>query len=398
SKQFTSGRVPCCVDDRGPDPTPEYDSDGELIFAIAEYYRYTGDAELVYALWGNVVAAVGHIQDLRAKRMTERYQRPSLRAFYGLLPESISHEGYAAHPVHSYWDDFFALRGLRDAVTLATVVGDHGRAQQYEQWRAELERNVVDSIGLTVAVNAIRYIPGSVELGDFDPTATSILATIGIELPGLAPHLLPATFERYYRFFQDRQSNASAWTNYAPYEFRNVGAFVQLGQRERANEVLRFLMSHRRPQAWNQWPEIVWRDLEAPRFIGDMPHTWVGSSFLSAVRMMLVYEKLDDNQLVLAAGVASEWLDGDNTVVVRDLPTELGRISYELRRDREGVHMEISGELRSAPRLVLRPPLPPGVTGATIDGEPAVEFDSESLLLDRLPATVVFKLPSETHR
>ena len=41
--QFESGKVPCCVDDRGSDPVPENDSHGELIFNIAEYWRYTGD-------------------------------------------------------------------------------------------------------------------------------------------------------------------------------------------------------------------------------------------------------------------------------------------------------------------------------------------------------------------
>ena len=34
------------------------------------------------------------------------------RLFFGLLPESISHEGYSSKPMHSYWDDFFALQGL----------------------------------------------------------------------------------------------------------------------------------------------------------------------------------------------------------------------------------------------------------------------------------------------
>src|SRR5690606_33128844 len=41
--QFEDGMVPCCVDDRGSDPVPENDSHGELIFNIAELYRYDGD-------------------------------------------------------------------------------------------------------------------------------------------------------------------------------------------------------------------------------------------------------------------------------------------------------------------------------------------------------------------
>jgi hypothetical protein len=31
---------------------------------------------------------------------------PGRKLFYGLLPASISHEGYSAKPMHSHWDNF----------------------------------------------------------------------------------------------------------------------------------------------------------------------------------------------------------------------------------------------------------------------------------------------------
>ena len=68
-----------------------------------------------------------YLETLRAKRLTDAYTAPGKRAFYGLLPESVSHEGYASRPVHAYWDDFFALRGLKDAVVLAQAVGEDRR-------------------------------------------------------------------------------------------------------------------------------------------------------------------------------------------------------------------------------------------------------------------------------
>jgi hypothetical protein len=50
-----------------------------------------------------VVKAVRYIQELRRERMTEVYRSgtPEQRACYGLVPESISHEGYSAKPMHS---------------------------------------------------------------------------------------------------------------------------------------------------------------------------------------------------------------------------------------------------------------------------------------------------------
>ena len=43
SYQYENGMVPCVVDQRGPDPVPENDSHGELIFACMEYFRFTAD-------------------------------------------------------------------------------------------------------------------------------------------------------------------------------------------------------------------------------------------------------------------------------------------------------------------------------------------------------------------
>ncbi len=78
-----------------------------------------------------VQAGIRYLESLLATRRTDEYRDPQRREFYGILPPSISHEGYAAKPMHSYWDDFWALRGYRDAVWLAgavyVVVVDDGR-------------------------------------------------------------------------------------------------------------------------------------------------------------------------------------------------------------------------------------------------------------------------------
>jgi len=118
--QLPDGKVPCCVDARGADPVPEHDSHGQLIYAIMEYYRYTRDVGFLREMWPHVVKAVDYIEFLRQQRLTEQYRTdPTAIAYWGLMPESISHEGYASHPRHSYWDDFFTLRGLKDAAICA---------------------------------------------------------------------------------------------------------------------------------------------------------------------------------------------------------------------------------------------------------------------------------------
>src|SRR5262249_53664420 len=109
----------------------------------------------------------------------------------------------------------------------------------------------------------------------------------------------------------------------------NIGAFVRLGWRDRANELLDWFMRDRRPAGWRQWAEVVDRDPRHARFIGDMPHTWVGTDFVRSVLDMLAYERERDTALVVAAGVPSSWL-ADSGVTVRGLRTRWGTLGYRL--------------------------------------------------------------------
>ncbi len=388
--QLPDGRVPCCVDRRGADPVPEHDSNGELIYAIAEYYRFTHDVGFVHTMWPVITRAVDWIAAARATRMTEAYREPGRRIFYGLLPESISHEGYSSHPVHSYWDDFFALRGLADAAELARVVGDDARAVSTAELRDAFRTDLVASIQRVMETRTIDYLPASAELADFDPTSTAIAVTIADLVPHLPRAALERTFARYWETVEERVRGGGTSSAYSPYELRNVEAMVRLGQRDRAHEILHALWRDRRPAAWNEWAEIVWRDPGAPRFIGDMPHTWVGSSYVRAVRTMLAYERADDQALVLAAGVPSDWLATEPGVGVKRLPTYYGVLNYTLVRTGEhALYAKIGGDLNVPPGgIVVMPPLPRPLTAVTVNGVPVTDFAPDGVTVRIFPADV----------
>jgi hypothetical protein len=388
--QAPDGKVPCCVDRRGADPTPEHDSTGEFIYALMAYYRYTHDIGLVNDMWPRVVRAVDYLVALRARRLTDAFKAPEKRAFYGLLPESISHEGYASHPVHSYWDDFFALRGLKDAAAMAVVVGDDERAERFAALRDSFRETLYASIALAMADHRIEYVPGSVELGDFDPTSTAIALDPGEELEHLPRAALEHTYERYYAEFQERWRGGGEWEAYSPYEIRNVLALLRLGQKERALDVLDHLLADQRPPAWNAWAEIAWRDPTAPRFIGDMPHTWVGADFVRAVRSLFVYEHEAERSLVLAAGVRPEWATSEHGVTVRRLPTHWGVLSYTLRGAGDAVRLRLSGDLSVPPGgIVVRSPLARRLRAVRVNGHAIETFGPESARIGEFPADVV---------
>ena len=190
--QYENGKIPCVVDHRGADPVPEHDSSGEFIFLVTQLYRYTGDRELLEKMWPRVLKAADYLDALRLQRRIAEYRDPPRDQFYGILPPSISHEGYSAKPMHSYWDDFFALRGFRDAVALAEILGHQGERRRLEKILREFETDLGASVARAMEIHDIAYVPGCADLGDFDPTSTTI-ALSPAEAGGLSADRVPGT-------------------------------------------------------------------------------------------------------------------------------------------------------------------------------------------------------------
>ena len=234
----------------------------------------------------------------------------------------------------------------------------------------------------------VRRLTIAAELGDFDPTSSTIAFAPAGDPRVVPPELVLPTFERYWREFVERRDGRKAWEDYTPYELRTVGTFVRLGWRDRAHELLRFFMADRRPAAWNQWAEVVGRDARKVRFVGDMPHAWIASDFIRVALDLFAYERTRDDSVVLAAGVPWDWLTG-NGVALSGLYTPYGRLSYTLRRRGDRVLLHVDAGAR-VPRggIVLRwpGPTPPGAT--RINGKSAAWQDGEVRILE-LPANVV---------
>ena len=364
--QFADGKIPCCVDRRGADPVPEHDSNGEFIYAVARVLPLHARRRLRRTSCGRTcVRAVDYLAALRAQApRPTTYRQPGKRAFYGLLPESISHEGYSAHPVHSYWDDFFALRGLKDAAVLAVVVGDDdaGRALRGAARRLR-SATCYASIAAAWPIASIDYIPGSVELGDFDPTLDRDRhrARRRAGQPA-ARRRSTRTFERYCdgrRAAPQRRGDWDALHALRAAQRRRARAPRPARARARAARRICSPTGGRRPGT--SGPRSSGAIATAPRFIGDMPHTWVGSGFVQrGARPCSPTSARPIGALVLAAGVPASWVTSDAGRRRARLPTHYGILNYTLRRDgADALRVRLSGDLSVPPGgIVVQPPLP----------------------------------------
>jgi hypothetical protein len=241
-----------------------------------------------------------------------------------------------------------------------------------------------------MAKHKIAFMPGSAELGDFDATATAMAVAVGGEQANLPVEALNKTFDDYYDYFKKRRDGKLEWVAYTPYEVRTVEALVRMGRREQALELLNFLLKDQRPAGWNHWAEVVWRDPKHPKFIGDMPHAWIGAEFVRAMRALYAYERESDQALVLAAGIPRSWLEGGSEVGVKRLPTWYGTLSYKLGLEEpDKLRLVLSGDLAlPSGKIILKAPADRPIRSVAVNGKPVDTFTADQAVIGEFPAEV----------
>ncbi|MBN1269420.1 MAG: discoidin domain-containing protein, partial [Kiritimatiellae bacterium] len=251
SYQFETGEVAPIIDNKHQDPLweekqglQEFDSQGEFVHIVLQYYLFTRDRAFLEQMYPKVVKALEFLVVLREKSITPEYRDdPKKRIFYNILPASRSHEGYWL--AHSYWDDFWALAGWKDGKAIAEILGHADQAGWMEQEYQKLKHGVYDTIALVMKQNKIDFIPGCAELGDLDPTSTAAAIVYCDELENMPQPQLKNTFDRFFRELSGRFEPGAEFV-FTPYEMRTVLAYLFMGQKERALKLLHFMVSCRR--------------------------------------------------------------------------------------------------------------------------------------------------------
>ena len=361
---YKNGMVPPILNvdgtvNRGYGSDIEFDAQGEFVGIAADVYRISRDRAFLSAIFEPVVRATRFIEELCAR--TDAQRGPETR-FHGLLAPSISHEGYSK-PSYSYWDDYFALSGWRNCEFLAHEIGDKTVVAHAKAKGREFAANLTRSIRMTAEKMKTGLIPGSADRDDIDPTATSVAFEPCRVEDALPPELVAATYDRAAARVKEISAPGFK-ANYSPYDLRNIDAFVSLGRYGDAFRLLSVMLACRRPRGWRGWAEVVWADMRAPEYIGDMPHTWIGAEFSCAVRRMLLRE--NGPTLELFRAVPDGWWAGEG-ITLNDLPTAFGVANLRANRVRRRTTVDLSLTGPAPERILVRYP---GAKHARADGSP----------------------------
>jgi hypothetical protein len=382
--QMASGEFPAALEVDGQSrfhERHEWDAQGEYIHAVAEAYRLGGDRARLAAAYPSVVRAADFAIGLSKAARTSEFEGTPL---YGLLPAGDSAEDLGSRDWHHYWDDFWAIGGLREAAELARALGKSDDAARFDREAADLQALVLESISRVRVQAGIDYVPNGPEDTQSSSMARGTTPAVWpLKLFAADDPLMARSFEEYDRLWVKPQSNGylhnsgNLWV-YGGLELAHSQMF--LWQAGRAAEMVQWVIDNQTLPGTYAWGEAVVP--ASKRFAGgDMPHSWAAAEYVLYLRDALVRE--DGERLVLADGLPAPWMAPGKRVEIHRAPTYFGTAGYALVSHEDLGYWELAiDEGTTAPGgYLLRGPFPAAPTRVVVDGHDIAPSASNALAL-----------------
>jgi GH15 family glucan-1,4-alpha-glucosidase len=340
----------------------EHDAPGQAIYIFLQHYRRTGDTDYLKKTWPIIESAAGYINKLLVDRKS-------------ILPPSMSAEDLGSEKQQHYWDDFWAVRGLRDASFAAKALGKTRDADKFQNLAQLLLDATWKSIRKVAKDHSIQYIPNGPE--DIESSAMARGTSCGIWPCGVLEPSDPfvvESFDVYWnKWIKKCNGGFEHKAEFWPYAGLDLAMdYLMLGQYERSASILRWSINHDPTGGFYSWPEGM-NVKDYTLAAGDMPHGWMCAAYINLIRNMLVRES--DSELIIASGVPREWLSPGRSIEIKNFPTLYGPISYILRAFDNRLELSINSPKAKYCRIVL--PSAVKIIGLEADGRELSSFSAD---------------------
>lgn len=322
----------------------EWDSNGEALWMYGRFARLAGED-----LPPDWMKAVRKGADwIRRKRIPAGGPRREA----GLLPAGFSAEHLGPNDFY-YWDDFWAVAGLRAAAALF----EETDAAKAHGWNCEAE-DLMRCIERSLPAENRRRFPGAIPASPYrrmDSGAVgSIVADYPLQIFPAADRrmLLTINYLRHHSFCRGvflQDMIHSGLNIYLTIHIAQV--LLRAGDARAAWPLMDRVADLASPTG--QWPEAI-HPRTGGGCMGDGEHIWAAAEWLMLLRNLCVREERDS--LVFGAGVRHEWLD-QGCVELEPTLTPHGSVGVRFEREREGVRVQLTAAWRhGAPTLEFAVP------------------------------------------
>jgi hypothetical protein len=308
----------------------EWDANGQALWILARFHALTGrlPAGVSQAEWLRVIRRGAHW--IERKRLPADDAVPEA----GLLPAGFSAEHLGPNDYY-YWDDDWAVGGLRAAAVTVDAAGDPQLADWMRAQADDLAASLTRAHDADVTRLGRTAIPASPRRR-MDAGAIGSIA-IGYPLQSVAaddPRLLGtveyllAAHRVHGGFFQEMiHSGVNAYLT-----LHLAQVLLRAGD-ARGLELMDAVAALASPTG--QWPEAIHPGTYGG-CMGDGQHVWAAAEWVAMMRHAFVRE--ENEGLVLGAGLQTRWLQAGEVLGFGPTPTPHGAVRVTVHPDARGAH------------------------------------------------------------
>ena len=301
----------------------EWDSNGQVLWIANRFAELTGEP-----LSDELVMAVRNGMDWIDKK---RVHDPGKR-HDGLLPPGFSAEHLGTNDYY-YWDDYWALAGLKAAAKIFERRSLPRDANQAQTLANELSNAIAASIDAVPDRMARAGIPASPYRRIDAGAVGSMVVDYPLQMCESGDGRVMRTIEilrecSFYRggFFQDMiHSGINAYLTLA------IAQTLLRAGDSSYRELMETVADLATPTG--QWPEAI-HPQTLGGCMGDGQHGWAAAEWIMMLRNCFVREEAD--RLVIGSGIYPEWLEGSGEVSFGPTLTPWGAVTVRILSTVEG--------------------------------------------------------------
>ena len=310
----------------------EWDSNGEALWIMRQYCEMTGNVPP--REWKESIEKGG--KWICKKRMSNSLLFPHA----GLLPSGFSAEHLGPNDFY-YWDDFWAVAGLKAAAFLCTAYNENDEAVNFEGESNALLASINQSLKKVeerlirpaipaspyrrMDTGAIGSLVASYPLRVFGPRDQRVLDTADFLMENCLVH---------GGFFHDMTHSGIN-----PYLTLHLAQVLLRAGDPRYFGLMTAIAKLASPTG--QWPESI-HPRTGGGCMGDGQHVWAAAEWVLMIRNCFVRE--EDGRLILCSGVPQVWLDKKQTITFGPAPTSFGDIQISIKPKEQNILIEWQGQ------------------------------------------------------
>ena len=310
----------------------EWDSNSEALWIMRQYCEMTGN--LPPKGWQESINKAGRW--IYKKLLPGDVRSPHA----GLLPSGFSAEHLGPNDFY-YWDDFWAVAGLKAAAFLCTAYKNNDEAVYFESQAHTLLKNINQSLKKVdgrlkipaipaspyrrLDTGAIGSLAASYPLRVFEPNDPRVLGTADYLMKNCLIH---------GGFFHDMTHSGIN-----PYLTLHLSQVLLRAGDPRYFGLMTAVAKLASPTG--QWPESV-HPRTGGGCMGDGQHVWAAAEWVLMIRNCFVRE--EENRLILCSGIPQSWLEKNKTIAFGPAPTSFGNIQIFIKPQEQSILVEWRGQ------------------------------------------------------